>query len=217
VLVKSGIGGALLIMRLPGQYFDIETGLHYNYYRTYDPATGRYIESDPIGLEGGINTYGYALGQPVRYTDRRGLNVAVEAGVAALVFCRIYPSLCVAGAVAVCRLMGGCKIQDNYCPVTQNGSGGDTASEGAKDGEVKKPTPEAPYTNNPDNTDFDRINGGKGAKQNQRMVRFGSVIHQIMVAERGMGLSGSGGQIKGRGKKVRSQTVSGLMGELENE
>ena len=44
-------------LRLPGQYFDNETGKHYNYFRDYDPASGRYIESDPIGLKGGLSTY----------------------------------------------------------------------------------------------------------------------------------------------------------------
>ncbi|WP_206338282.1 RHS repeat-associated core domain-containing protein, partial [Pseudomonas viridiflava] len=43
-------------LRFPGQYFDRETNLHYNYYRNYDPQSGRFIESDPIGLAGGINT-----------------------------------------------------------------------------------------------------------------------------------------------------------------
>lgn len=47
-------------LRFAEQYFDTETGLHYNYFRDYEPQTGRYLSSDPIGLAGGLNTYGYA-------------------------------------------------------------------------------------------------------------------------------------------------------------
>jgi len=60
-------------LRFPGQYYDQETGLHYNYYRYYDPRMGRYTTSDPIGLRGGLNTYSYAYLNPLRYIDPYGL------------------------------------------------------------------------------------------------------------------------------------------------
>ena len=63
-----------LHIRFPGQYFDVETGLHYNYFRYYDPETGRYITSDPIGLAGGINSFGYVGGNPTRWIDHLGLD-----------------------------------------------------------------------------------------------------------------------------------------------
>jgi len=61
-------------LRFPGQYFDVETGLNYNYFRDYEPGTGRYVESDPIGLRGGISTYGYVGDKPLRSIDPRGLS-----------------------------------------------------------------------------------------------------------------------------------------------
>jgi RHS repeat-associated protein len=61
-------------VRFPGQYYDQESNNYYNYYRDYDPSTGRYLQSDPIGLDGGINTYAYAEANPLKLIDRFGLS-----------------------------------------------------------------------------------------------------------------------------------------------
>ncbi len=62
-----------LNLRFPGQLHDAETGLHYNYFRDYESATGKYIESDPIGFGGGPSTYAYAQSNSLRFVDSLGL------------------------------------------------------------------------------------------------------------------------------------------------
>jgi RHS repeat-associated protein len=63
---------------LPGQYLDSESGLAYNVNRDYEPATGRYMQSDPIGLEGGLSTYNYVGASPLLHTDPLGLVRALD-------------------------------------------------------------------------------------------------------------------------------------------
>jgi len=73
-------GLAAMPLRFPGQYADDETGFRYNFFRDYDPGVGRYVESDPIGLRGGINTYVYVDGNPIGATDELGLSPSRGAG-----------------------------------------------------------------------------------------------------------------------------------------
>jgi RHS repeat-associated protein len=73
---KASVDGSSTIinnLRFPGQYFDQETGLHYNFHRYYDPVSGRYFRVDPVGFEGGINVFNYVRGNPINFIDKLGL------------------------------------------------------------------------------------------------------------------------------------------------
>ena len=117
---RASVTGSLTQpLRLPGQYADLETGLHQNWWRDYDPTLGRYIQADPIGLAGGSNLYGYANADPLRFTDPDGrvagilVGPIVRAGIGRAAGQAIASALRnglgdAVGTVASCLLIGIC-------------------------------------------------------------------------------------------------------------
>jgi large repetitive protein len=95
-------------LRFPGQYFDQESGLYYNYHRYYDPALGRYISTDPLGLSGGLNVYLYANSAPTVYFDNEGLVGVAGAVAGALCEALTNPdaSLCTVAVAALSGALG---------------------------------------------------------------------------------------------------------------
>ena len=96
--IRLGNQGFLEVtLRFPGQYWDGETQTHYNFNRDYLPGVGRYIQSDPVGLDAGINHFAYANANPLSYFDSRGEYAQV---------CLANPSACGAFLVSVPQLVG---------------------------------------------------------------------------------------------------------------
>ena len=118
----AALGAFSFPLRLPGQYADAESGIFYNHFRDYDSTIGRYVQSDPIGLDGGLNTYAYAASAPMMNIDPRGLFVLPAVPIAVKL---IAGATAIAGtAVVVNDIASTGKVgdimpapaNDSYCP-----------------------------------------------------------------------------------------------------
>ena len=110
VLLATQTPAAILDLRFPGQMADEETGLFYNYFRNYQPNQGRYTQTDPIGLAGGLNRMGYVGGNAISRTDPLGLQAQ-----AAAVVCGPFALGCAAvitGAMAMSTPQGQQIVKD---------------------------------------------------------------------------------------------------------
>jgi RHS repeat-associated protein len=94
---------------LPRVAYDEHSDLIYNYYRDYDPQTGRYVQSDPIGLNGGVNTYAYAISNPLSGIDPAGLAVTWTGSVYSL-----GATVGIGGQVMRFKLESECKCNVKY-------------------------------------------------------------------------------------------------------
>jgi len=123
----SGLGAFKYTLRFPGQQYDGLAGLYYNYFRDYDPAVGRYVESDPIGLHGGVNTYDYAAQDPLQNIDPTGTTgIAIPASPGlTLPDWLVLPGIRALGIVGAALSLSGDTSQkcDTPCPPCKTVSG----------------------------------------------------------------------------------------------
>ncbi|AEG92353.1 Ig-like domain repeat protein [Ramlibacter tataouinensis] len=115
----SGLGAFVYNQRFPGQVFDSETGLLQNWNREYNPRWGRYVQSDPIGLEGGINTFSYVEGNPLQFIDPMGLMGGSGSGAAQ----RRSPAFSVFGCLVGCATYGTHDTSTQYSAELTVGGG----------------------------------------------------------------------------------------------
>jgi RHS repeat-associated protein len=103
---------AQINLRLPGQYWDAETGTHYNQQRDYDPGKGRYIQSDPLGLYDGVNTFAYGYSNPLENIDPTGEAVPVWVYARCVAGCKAMDAM-LAAVKSECdpRTLGDCMVE----------------------------------------------------------------------------------------------------------
>ena len=110
VLLKATKPAITFNLRYPGQYFDEESNLSYNYFRSYQAAQGRYTQGDPIGLEGGLNRFGYGEGNALKFVDPTGKNAVAYSAMVLSALAVMTPAAYQAVANALKSLV------DTVCP-----------------------------------------------------------------------------------------------------
>ncbi len=171
-------GSATVNLRMPGQYFDAESGIFYNWNRYYNPEIGRYISSDPIGLEGGMNTFLYAGANPVMAVDPEGLMTRCFTG-SYDITCPSRGGMLVGGGAstsaqaksALQRMLDAARLGQGAGSVLQNTSANDSDNKTCSiEGSGNTPNSEdpnnlGPYKDNPNRSPQQFRNIRSGLKQ----------------------------------------------------